>query len=330
MSTRALIVGAGSVGQVYGHCLKRGGARVAVYVRDKYAAQARAGFPLYRGGRAPGERFVPDAVHTRLADAVADGVDQLWLCVSSTALRGPLLDQVAEVVGDAVLVALQPGLRDRELLAPLVPEDRLVVGLIAFSAWHAPLPGGAAVPEPGQGYWFPPLSPSRFEGAAAADVVAALKAGGCPAAVGGATAGAARGSAVLNPLVAAMECAGWTFSGFRSGRWAALAAGAGQEALTIGTRHLDLPPGPAALALRPGALRLATRLAPLVTPMDFERFLEVHFSKVGDQTLLALDTWIAAGRRQGLPVGELCALRDALRAARGLQPVDGAPTPPAR
>lgn len=327
MSPRALLVGAGSVGQVYGHHLQQGGAHVAVYVRERYAAEARAGFPLYDGGRPPAQRFVPDAVHTDLQEAAAAGFDQLWLCVSSTALRGPLLPLVAEAVGDAVLVALQPGLRDRELLAPLVPAERLVLGLIAFSAWHAPLPDGPAVPEPGQGYWFPPLSPSRFEGPQAASVVAALTAGGCPAAVGGATAGAARGSALLNPLVAAMECAGWTFSGFRRGRWAALAAGAGREALTIGTTHLGLPPGPARQALRPGVLRLATRVVPWVAPMDFERFLAVHFSKVGDQTLLALDTWIEAGRAAGHPVGELAALRDALRQARGLQPVGPATLP---
>ena len=54
--------------------------------------------------------------------------------------------------------------------------------------------------------------------------------------------------------------------------------------------------------------------------MDFERFLAVHFTKVGDQTLLALDTWIDSGRAQGQPTADLVRLRDALRAARGLQP----------
>ena len=317
---RILVVGAGSVGQVYGHHLQQSGAHVSVFVRERYAAEAREGFWLYPGGRPPGARFVPDAVFTDLGAAASAGFDQLWLCVSSTAIRGPLLGAVAAALGAATLVALQPGLRDRELLAPLAPPERLVVGLIAFSAWHAPLPGGTPVPAPGQGVWFPPLSPSTFEGPQAAAVVAALKAGGCPAAVGDATAGAARGSALLNPLVAAMECAGWSFSGLRQGRWAALAAGAGREALDIGTGHLGIPAGPARMALRPVVLRLATRVVPLVAPMDFERFLQVHFSKVGDQTLLALDTWIAAGRAGGRSVGELGALRDALRAARGLQP----------
>jgi len=318
---RILVVGAGSVGQVYGHHLQRSGAHVSVYVREKYAEEARAGFWLYPGGRPPGARFVPDAVHTDLDAAAAAGFDQLWLCVSSTAIRGPLLDAVAAALGDATLVALQPGLRDRELLAPLVPADRLVLGLIAFSAWHAPLPGGPPVPAPGQGVWFPPFSPSTFEGPQAAAVVAALRSGGCPATVGDATVGAARGSALLIPMVAAMECAAWSFSGLRSGRWAALAAGAGREALDIGTGHLGVAPGPARMALRPTAIRLATRVVPLVAPMDFERFLQVHFSKVGDQTLLALDTWIAAGVGEGRSVGELRALRDALRAARGQQPV---------
>lgn len=317
---RALIVGAGSVGQVYGWCLQQGGAEVSVFVREKYAAEARAGFALYRGGRPPAQRFVPAAVLTTAAEVGAARFDQVWLCVSSTAIRGAWLPELARHFGAATVVALQPGLRDRERLQALCPPERLVLGLIAFSAWHAPLPGGPPVDAPGQGYWFPPLTPSTFEGAAAPAVVQALRAGGCPASEGAPLVDAARGSALLLSLVAAMECAGWTFSGFRSAHWAALAAGAGQEALAIGTSHLGVRPGAAALALRPGLLRLATRLVPWLAPMDFERFLAVHFTKVGDQTLLALDTWIDSGRAQGQSTADLVRLRDALRAARGLQP----------
>lgn len=317
---RALMVGAGAVGQVYGVHLQRGGATVDVYVRERHAAEARAGFAL-QPPRASGPRlFRPDAVLCSPDEIAAQTYDQVWLCMSSTGLRGAWLGEVAAALGQATLVSLQPGLRDRELLDPLVPPERLVIGLIAFSAWHGPLPGEPPGP-PAMAWWFPPLSPSLFQGARAAGVVADLRRGGCPAAVGDATAGAARGSALLVNLVAAMECAGWTFDGFRSGSWARLAAGAGQEALRASTARLGLSPGPMALALNPTALRLATRLAPWVAPMDFERFLQVHFSKVGDQTMLALDTWIEEGRRQDLPVVQLSALRDALRQARGQQPV---------
>ena len=49
---RCLLVGAGSVGQVYGCHLKRGGAEVRYLVRSAYVEDARKGFTLhqFRGG----------------------------------------------------------------------------------------------------------------------------------------------------------------------------------------------------------------------------------------------------------------------------------------
>jgi 2-dehydropantoate 2-reductase len=128
---------------------------------------------------------------------------------------------------------------------------------------------------------------------------------------------AARGSSFLLPLVAAMECAGWTFAGLRSARWAGLAAVVAKEALTISTSHLGISPGPLAWVLSPTLVRLATRVVPLVAPMDFEAFLRSHFSKVGDQTLLALDLWISEGQGRSLPVAALTELAGELRRARG-------------
>ena len=113
-----------------------------------------------------------------------------------------------------------------------------------------------------------------------------------------------------------MECAGWTFraSGARIGR---PCGGAGQEALVIGTSTSGC-----GRALRPWRVGPAAARDPAGAGWrpDFERFPAVHFTKVGDQTLLALDTWIDSGRAQGQPTADLVRLRDALRAARGLQP----------
>jgi len=316
---RALIVGAGSVGQVYGHHLQRGGAEVHVYVRRKYARQARKGYLIYPPGGEGSSTFTPDGICHSAGDVAETSWDQIWLCVSSPAIRGDWLAPVLEAAGDATLVSLQPNLRDRELLATMVSQERLVIGLIAFAAWHAPLPG-APPREPGQAWWFPAMSPSIFEGAKAKSVVAGLRAGRCPAKVGDATLNAARGSALLIAVVATMECAGWTFAGLREERWINLAAGAGRQALATATTHLGISPGLMGLVLRPIVIRAMSRIAPVAAPMDVERFLEVHFSKVGDQTMLGLDQWIAAGERLELPVDQLVALRTALREARGLQP----------
>lgn len=321
---RVLIVGAGSVGQVYGWHLQQGGVSVHVYVRPKYADEARAGFALYPPGTRTPTRFRPDGVHTSSADVAAahrdQPWDQVWLCISSTGLRGEWLGDIVTATAGATVVSLLPGLRDRDLLTPLVPPERLAIGLITFSSWHAPL-GAEPLPEPGMAWWHPPLTPSLFEGPAPAvtAIVAALKKGGCPAARGEATAMAARGSSFLLSVVAAMECAGWTFAGLRQDKWARLAVGAGQEALTISTAHLGIPPGPLKVFVTPTAIRVATRVVPLVAPMDFEAFLRAHFSKVGDQTQLALDLWIAEGTTRSLPVTALTTLAAELRRARGVQ-----------
>ena len=52
---KVLVVGAGAVGQVYGHALARGGARVTFLVKPKHVEEARRGFVLYElnRGRAP-------------------------------------------------------------------------------------------------------------------------------------------------------------------------------------------------------------------------------------------------------------------------------------
>lgn len=317
---RVLLVGAGSVGQVYGWHLQQAGVDVHVYVKPKYAEEARAGFVLYPPGTRTPTRFRPDGVVTSPAEVAASTWDQVWLCIPSTALRGDWLPEIVTAMRGATLVSLLPGLRDREILTALVPAERLVIGLISFSSWHAPL-GAEPLPEPGMAWWHPPMTPSLFEGPAPAvdAIVAALKKGGCPAARGEATAMAARGSSLLVTAVAAMECAGWTFAGLRQDKWARLAASAGKEALTISTTHLGISPGPIGMVLTPTAIRMATRVVPLVAPMDFEAFLRVHFSKVGDQTQLALDTWIAEGTTRSLPVTALTTLAAELRRVRGAQ-----------
>jgi len=314
---RVLLVGAGSVGQVYGWHLQQAGVEVHVMVRPKYAEEARGGFVLYPPGANVPVRFVPNGVVTSAAEVATSRWDQVWLCIASYALRGDWLPELVSAMGDATLVSLLPGLRDRDVLAPLVPPARLVIGLISFSSWHAPL-ANEPLPEHGMAWWHPPMTPSLFQGERAVvdAIVAALKKGGCPAAAGDATVAAARGSSVLAPVVAAMECGGWSFAGLREARWAGLAAAAAREATAISCAHLHIASGPT-FFLTPTLIRVATRSVPLLTPMDFELFLKTHFGKVGEQTLLALDTWITEGRARQLPVDALSTLAGELRRVRG-------------
>lgn len=316
---RVLIVGAGAVGLVYARHLQRDGHDVTFYVREKYLDDVAAGFTLYplNEGQDP-VRLDGIPGIASLEQVRAGTWDQVWLCIPTTGLFGDWLGPFMDAVGDALVVSFQPGLRVGELLGAHVPPDRLAKGIIAFSSWPAPLPGSTR-PEPGTAYWCPPLTPNLFEGPGAPEIAGALKRGGLPARVGDADAQTTKGSAILLTMMAAMECGGWTFSGLRSAPWAQLAADAGKQALAISCKHMGISPGPVGLLPHPLVQGALTHLAPVVAPFDIERFFEVHFTKVGAQTEVALDGWIQAGTELSLPTDRIEELRDALLRARGKQ-----------
>ncbi len=316
-SPRVLLVGAGAVGLVYGRHLQLGGADVHFYVRAKYAEETAAGFAMYNLNHSHKPvRFDGFGVHTRLEAVAQQTWDQVWLCISSTALAGDWLAPFLEATGSATLISLQPGLFDQERLRALVGVERLVTGLISFSSWHAPLPG-ASRPVPGLAYWHPPLGQSRFDGPRASTVVASLKAGACPAAAGGALSSSTRGTAMLLPIIAAMEIGGWSFTGLRMPEQLAVAAQAIQQASMISCQRIGLSPGPLKIVARPLVISGLSRLAPRIAPFDIERFFQVHFTKVGDQTLQGLTDWITEGERVGLPADAIATLRASLVRVRG-------------
>ena len=119
---RALIFGAGSIGQTYGYILTRSGATVDVYVRPKYAADAESGYRLYerrKGFRDPLE-FKPDQVLTTCDEVANVDYDVVVLCISSTALRGDWLDGFAPAVGNTPVVSLTPGMEQNARIAQMV------------------------------------------------------------------------------------------------------------------------------------------------------------------------------------------------------------------
>ena len=144
---RALIVGAGAVGQVYGEALARGGAEVSVFVRPRHEAAARAGYRMFRIdllGRRSETWFRPDAVVTTPADVAAGRYDQIWLCVPTDALVGGGLDPLLAASADATLVCLAPGLDVKAQLARDVGLARIVWGVIGFQSYASPLAGSTA------------------------------------------------------------------------------------------------------------------------------------------------------------------------------------------
>lgn len=316
---RVLVVGAGAVGQVYGHHLQAGGAEIVFYVRDKYRASTAAGFVLYplnQRDRTTPVRFEKFAVVAR-PDEVGR-VDVVMLTVSSPQLRGDWLPALVAATGDATYVVLQPGLDDRRTVeAAGVPAERIVSGMISVISYHAPLPGETRFPEPGMAYWFPPRSPSLYSGATERTeaIVAAFRAGKQPAKRTGDAAKASMfSSAVMMSYLVALEAAGWSFREMLRGPKAALAARGAREALAIVGRAHDAE-APLAVRAMTGtrALRAGLWFATRVVPLPLEAYVKDHFTKVGDQTGEMVARYIALGTAAGQSVTALEELVAALR-----------------
>lgn len=306
---RILLVGAGSVGQVYGLHLARGGAQVDFLIKPAHRAWASEGFTLYAlnaRDRAAPVRFEGYGLFDDAAATAGVAFDQIWLCTPADALSGPWLDALAAAQPGALWVNLTPGREANTRMLGLVPEERVVTGLISLISYEAPLPGETRFPGPGTAYWFPHFGPSPFVGARASEAVQALRAGGQPAVIGGGSADRqAFPTAVLMPVLLGLEAEAWSFARLRGSESLAMAVRAGQEAVRI-TEHQTGQRAPAPMRwVRPWMLGLVSRLATWVIPMDIETYLRVHFTKVRPQTLLFVESYLAYAARAGLPAPEL-------------------------
>jgi 2-dehydropantoate 2-reductase len=315
---RALVVGAGAVGQVFGYHLAKGGADVTFLVKDKYIDECKRGFrmyPLNMGGR-------PVHFDTFSLTTEAAGVawDQVYLTVSSTALRaGPWLDQLARDTDDATIVMLQPSLDDHAYVAARVAPERIVHGGIGFLSYHAPLPGERRFSEPGMAYYLPPAA-SPFSGARAEAVVHALSAGGLRAkVVEDAARETAFPAAILSAFVAALEAADWSFARMRGDGLVTLGARAADEALRVVAHELGTHvPLAMRLAARPLTFRTILRVGPHVVPTDLETYLRVHFTKVADQMHASMQLYLDRARAAGIATPALSALHDRVNESRSI------------
>jgi len=322
-----IIVGAGAIGQVYGHHLARGGAEVGVLVRPRRRAAAAAGYTLTRivpllGRRT--ERFVPRFVVTSAPElAGVGGIEQLWFCVPTNDLDDALVRDLAQAVPAATIVVLAPGHFVRDRIHRLVGPARAVFGAIGMISYVSPLEGSSdpreTATEPGLAYLLSPTKLSSASESRALDAVTALRLGGCPCdLVNDAIGDVALGTASLMPSVVALEIAGWSFRRYREEESSQLAARATRESITIAASVVGRSEPTYAQLVSPFLLRSAVRLVPLVSPLDMESFLRVHFAKVGEQTRLLVSTSIDDGQRLGLPTDaqrELLAKLDETRSS---------------
>ncbi len=303
---RILIVGAGSIGQLYGFILQRGGAEVDVYVRPRYVDEAERGYRIYerRKGLDAPEIFEPAAILTSPDEVADEEYDAIILCISATALRGPWLREFTEVIGDATLISLTPGLDDRDYIAQYVDEEQLAMGAITAVSYPAPLPGEEAS-EPGTAFWLPPLTPALFDGPddRLRPILKVLKNGGMRSrAMKNLPQTAAMTSAILMSMIGVLEMVGWSISELRASReHRELLDDASDEALSIVEYRFDAKrPLPSRL-LGPFTWSGLLLAAPIAPPFDLETYLEVHFTKTADQTRMIIEDYISRREKADLP-----------------------------
>lgn len=318
MSTSILIVGAGAVGQVYGRHLQLGGAEVSFFVKAKYLNEVTQGmrmFPLnQRALRHDGTILQATRVLTTAQEVKSHRWDQVWLCISSPALRGNWLRELTAASGDATLITMTPGLDDLDIIIEHAGPDRSAQGMIPFISYQTPLEGDVPRP-PGVAYWLPPLVPTLLSGPEerVRPVLQTLRRGGLRCRLSpNAARDSAFGSAVLIPAVAALEVADWSFAALRTGAALPLGMDAARQALGVVSAKYQRSPGLASWIATPAAIRLALRLSPWVVPLPLEPYLRYHFTKVGEQTRDMLRTWIHHAQGADLPHDRLVELLGAL------------------
>jgi len=307
---KVLVVGAGAVGQVYGRHAAVGGADVTFFVRDKYRDEVSRGFDMYPlNHRGTTVRFDGFSVVTRADEVAAAKFDQVYVAVSSPALRGPWLAELIAATGDATILALQPGQDDLDtFVAAGAARERIVSGVITLISYHAPLPGETRFAKPGMAYWFPPLAPCPISGAPerVQAVLDVLRAGRLPIRrVADVPSFSVFPTAVMMPYLTALEAAGWSFHDFAR-RTIALGGRGAREALDVaGARVGKKPPLPLRLATRPRIMRMGLWVIARVVPLPLEVYLKAHFTKVGDQTRMFMAGYIERGRDAKLDVDAL-------------------------
>lgn len=315
---RILIVGAGAIGQVYAFHLKNAGHDVYFYVKEKYAAEMKGEQSIYplnrKNPRLTAVSFHASGVLSTPEEVAGLSWDQVYLCMSSTGLRGPWLTAFSKAVGKATIIALQSGMEDRAYLLNYFPSDQIVSGMLSLISYHAPL-SGEELPGPGMAYWFPPFSPSPFSGEPERTkaVVDALNSGGYPAKiVSDVPSMVAIPSAVLMNLMAGLELSDWSFVKFSEGkRMEEVCRAIFETAKIISKQEGKRPPFLLAL-LKPTAIKSAMKLAPCVIPLPIETYLKTHFTKVGDQTRMYMQGYVELGKKSGLQVEALNSLTEKL------------------
>ena len=182
--------------------------------------------------------------------------------------------------------------------------------MITLISYQAPLPNEASH-SPGMAYWFPPATPAYFSGPeqSVKHIVQLLKSGGQPAARHKDVAlMGSSGTAILMPLLLGLERESWSFRQFTETTALAESLDAVQETLKIAALQSGQPAPIWRHALVPALFKSILWMGSKVLPLPLETYLKYHFTKVGEQTRLFINSYIRLGQERGLPTQALVAL----------------------
>jgi len=309
-----VVVGAGAVGKVYASHLVRAGAEVVFRVRrPEVVRRPFVVHPLNGRNHGTVVRFDVPVLGSD-AEVEAFRPDVALLTVPADALRGDWLAPFLRACGDALVVALEPGVDEAAVIRAARPDVRLAQGIITLIAYEAPLPGETRFAEPGTAVWYPPVG-APFAGEGVEAFARVLREGGMRTRVATSIAGdSAFGTIAFATTISGIHAAGWSFAALRAGDDLALAAAAAAEAAVIAERQTGVRRPFWFRMLGPRAVRWLLAFAERVLPLPLETYIRVHFTKVGAQTKLHLANAIAEGEKLGLPVGAIRALADRVEA----------------
>lgn len=314
MKKEILIIGAGSVGLVYGYYLAKAGFSVTFFIKEKYQSELEKGTFLYNLRK---DKHLKSPIHFKEFSTMVSfdelnskNWSQIYFCISSTALHTfdfPAFN--ANIKGEPSIIKLQPGIEDLELLQKYYPKERIIEGMISLISYPCPLPT-ENVKQPGTAFWFPPLAPIPFSGEQKRkdEIIQTFKTAGI-------SAGSSRDvfmdslfpSGFLAGLVSSLELADWKFSELKNSR--KLLHGFKELNndifAVLEQQYSQKRPLIFRLINRTWIFKLLIRIAPKIVPFDLEAYLKVHFSKVKDQSLFHLRNYKDAGNKGGVSIKKI-------------------------
>ncbi len=304
---KILIVGAGAVGLVYGHHFANAGHQVTFLVKEKYQKaleeQKQTGIVLYHLNN---DKKLNKPEHFKNFQTINDwnqaqGFDLIILAISSNALRQLPLDKIKQQLlkPKTDLLMLQPSAIDYEFLKKVLPEEKILQGMISLISYQTDDVNSDINPV-GTAYYIPPM-PMPISASAnnisikkthLTKTVSLFKNSGIRAkAVNNAIDESRLPSAFLMTFLCALEAANWEFKRLAQSPDLLKKLSSAQQALLPRQVNNSVIASLLKLPLRPGLYKLLLKAAPWFVPLPLEAYLKKHFLKVRPQTVIYMQEY---------------------------------------